>query len=129
MTDMPMPKPEQMQAAVRAYIAALNANDIDAIVALYAEDATVEDPVGAPPQRGLAEIRTFYTASLRMQLQVVLDGEIRAVANEAAFAFSVSLVMDGKRITIRPIDVMRFDAQGRITSMRAFFGNHNISQG
>ena len=126
---MTMPTPEQMQAAVRAYIAALNANDIDAIVALYAEDATVEDPVGSSPQRGLAQIRAFYTASLSMALQVALDGEIRAVANEAAFAFSVSLVMDGKRITIRPIDVMRFDAQGRITSMRAFFGNHNISQG
>ncbi len=124
-----MPTPEHMQAAVRAYIAALNAGDIDAIVALYAEDATVEDPVGSTPQRGLAQIRTFYSASLSMALQVVLDGEIRAVANEAAFAFSVSLVMDGKRITIRPIDVMRFDAQGRITSMRAFFGNHNISQG
>ena len=126
---MTMPTPEHMQAAVRAYIAALNAGDIDAIVALYAEDATVEDPVGSTPQRGLAQIRTFYSASLSMALQVVLDGEIRAVANEAAFAFSVSLVMDGKRITIRPIDVMRFDAQGRITSMRAFFGNHNISQG
>ncbi len=124
-----MPTPEHMQAAVRAYIAALNAGDIDAIVALYAEDATVEDPVGSTPQRGLAQIRTFYSASLSMALQVVLDGEIRAVANEAAFAFSVSLVMDGKRITIRPIDVMRFDAQGRITSMRAFFGNHNNSQG
>lgn len=124
-----MPTPEHMQAAVRAYIAALNAGDIDAIVALYAEDATVEDPVGSTPQRGLAQIRTFYSASLSMALQVVLDGEIRAVANEAAFAFSVSLVMDGKRITIRPIDVMRFDAQGRITSMRAFFGNHNISYG
>ena len=124
-----MPTPEHMQAAVRAYIAALNAGDIDAIVALYAEDATVEDPVGSTPQRGLAQIRTFYSASLSMALQVVLDGEIRAVANEAAFAFSVSLVMDGKRITIRPIDVVRFDAQGRITSMRAFFGNHNISQG
>ena len=126
---MTMPTPEHMQAAVRAYIAALNAGDIDATVALYAEDATVEDPVGSTPQRGLAQIRTFYSASLSMALQVVLDGEIRAVANEAAFAFSVSLVMDGKRITIRPIDVMRFDAQGRITSMRAFFGNHNISQG
>ena len=124
-----MPTPEHMQAAVRAYIAALNAGDIDAIVALYAEDATVEDPVGSTPQRGLAQIRAFYTASLSMALQVALDGEIRAVANEAAFAFSVALVMDGKRITIRPIDVMRFDAQGRITSMRAFFGNHNISQG
>ena len=126
---MTMPTPEQMQAVVRAYIAALNASDIDAIVALYAEDATVEDPVGSSPQRGLAQIRAFYTASLSMALQVALDGEIRAVANEAAFAFSVALVMDGQRITIRPIDVMRFDAQGRITSMRAFFGNHNISHG
>ena len=118
-----------MQAAVQIYINALNAGDIDAIVALYAEDATVEDPVGSPAQRGLEQIRTFYTASLQMQLQVALEGPIRAVANEAAFAFSVSLVMDGKRITIRPIDVMRFDDAGRITSMRAFFGPDNISHG
>ncbi|WP_027996422.1 steroid Delta-isomerase [Simplicispira psychrophila] len=124
-----MPTPEHMQAAVRAYIAALNAGDIDAIVALYAEDATVEDPVGATPQRGLAEIRRFYSASLQMQLQVVLEGPVRAVANEAAFAFSVALVMDGQRLTIRPIDVMRFDDAGRITAMRAFFGPSNISHG
>ena len=44
-----MRTPETMEAAVHAYVRALNASDLDAIVALYAEDATVEDPVGTEP--------------------------------------------------------------------------------
>jgi len=115
-----------MQAAVRAYIRALNAADLDAIVSLYADDAVVEDPVGSPPKRGLSEIRAFYASSLQMQLQVELEGEVRAVGNEAAFAFSVSFDAQGRRTTIRPIDLFRFDAAGRITAMRAFFGAANI---
>ena len=121
-----MPTPEHMQAAVQAYIRALNAADLDAIAALYADDAVVEDPVGSPPKRGLAEIRAFYAGSLQMKLQVELEGEIRTVGNEAAFAFSVSFDIKGQRTTIRPIDLFRFDAAGRITEMRAFFGAANI---
>lgn len=121
-----LPTPEHMQAAVQAYIRALNAADLDAIAALYADDAVVEDPVGSPPKRGIAEIRAFYAGSLQMQLQVELEGEIRAVGNEAAFAFSVSFDVKGQRTTIRPIDLFRFDATGRITEMRAFFGAANI---
>jgi ketosteroid isomerase-like protein len=49
-----MPDPAAMTAAVHAYVAALNAGDLDAIVALYADDASVEDPVGStsPPLQG-----------------------------------------------------------------------------
>ncbi len=118
-----------MQAAVHAYVRALNAGDVDAIIALYANDALVEDPVGSAPRRGLAEIRAFYAGSLRLKLQVALEGQIRAVANEAAFAFSVSFEMNGQRTTIRPIDMFRFDQAGRIVQMRAFFGPDNISAG
>lgn len=121
-----MHSPEHMQAAVHAYIAALNTADLDAIVALYADDAVVEDPVGSPPKRGIAEIRVFYASSLRIQLQVALEGEIRVAGNEAAFAFSVSFQASGQRTTIRPIDLFRFDANGRIIEMRAFFGAANI---
>ena len=121
-----MPTPEHMQAAVQAYIRALNAADLDAIAALYADDAVVEDPVGSPPKRGLAEIRAFYAGSLQMKLQVELEGEIRSVGNEAAFAFSVSFDIHGQRTTICPIDLFRFDVAGRITEMRAFFGAANI---
>ena len=121
-----LPTPEHMQAAVQAYIGALNAADLDAIAALYADNALVEDPVGSPPKRGLAEIRAFYAGSLQMKLEVELEGEIRAAGNEAAFAFSVSFDVKGQRTTIRPIDLFRFDAAGRITEMRAFFGTANI---
>lgn len=124
---MPMPTPELMQAAVHAYVHALNAADVDAIVALYADDAVVEDPVGSVPKRGIADIRAFYAGSLRLKLQVELEGTIRAVAGEAAFPFSVSFEINGQRTTIRPIDVFRFNAAGRIVQMRAFFGPGNIS--
>lgn len=122
-----MTTPAQMQATVLAYVRALNEADLDAIVALYVDDAVVEDPVGAPPKRGLAEIRAFYAGSLRMKLEVALDGDVRATGNEAAFAFSVSFEVQGRKTTIRPIDLFRFDDSGRITEMRAFFGPANIS--
>ena len=118
---------EAMHAAVHEYLRALNAADLDAVCALYAEDATVEDPVGSEPHRGLAAIRAFYAGSITMGLVLVLEGGIRAVANEVAFAFSVSLVMNSQAMTIRPIDVFRFNAAGKIVSMRAFFGPANIT--
>ena len=124
-----MPTPEVMQSAVQAYVRALNAADLEAIVALYADDALVEDPVGSAPKRGLAEIRAFYAGSVALKLQVELEGPIRAVAGEAAFAFSVSFEINGQRTTIRPIDLFTFNAAGRIVQMRAFFGPGNISQG
>ena len=121
------PTAEAMQAAVHAYVRALNEGNLDAIVALYAEGAQVEDPVGSVPKRGLEEIRAFYAVSTQLKLEVELEGQIRAVGNEAAFAFSVTFEVQGRRTTIRPIDLFRFDAQGRIVQMRAFFGSGNIS--
>lgn len=128
-TTANQPSPDAMLAAVHAYIRALNEGDLEAIVALYADDAEVEDPVGSPPKRGLAEIRAFYAGSLRLSLQVELEGAVRAVASEAAFAFSVSFEHQGQRTTIRPIDLFRFNAAGRIVQMRAFFGPANTSVG
>jgi steroid delta-isomerase len=121
-----MSDPAAMTAAVHAYVAALNAGNLEAIVALYADDASVEDPVGSPPKLGLTEIRAFYARSTAIALEVALDGEVRVAGNECAFAFSVSFVHEGRRTTIRPIDTFRFDDAGRIVQMRAFFGPGNI---
>lgn len=121
-----MPDPAAMTAAVHAYVAALNAGDLDAIVALYADDASVEDPVGSTPLVGTEAIRAFYARSTAIALQVTLDGEVRVAGNECAFPFSVSFVHEGRRTTIRPIDTFRFDEAVRIVQMRAFFGPGNI---
>lgn len=114
------------EAVVHEYLRALNAGDLEAIVALYADDATVEDPVGSAPVAGREAIRAFYARSLTMSLDARLEGPVRVAGNECAFAFSAALTHQGRRMTIRPIDTFRFDAAGRITQMRAFFGPGNV---
>ena len=124
-----MPTPEQMLAAVHAYVAAFAAGDPEQAVAIFAEDAVVEDPIGTPPHQGHAAIRAFYAKSLAIKLEVALEGPIRAAANEAAFAFCVRLHWQGQDRVIRPIDVFRFNEAGKITSMRAIFGPENMAAG
>jgi steroid delta-isomerase len=119
----------RMQAAVHAYVRALNAGDLDAIMALYADGAVVEDPVGSAPKQGRAAIRDFYAASVALKLAVALEGEVRCVGQECAFAFAVSFTHAGQRSTIRPIDTLRFNDAGLIVQMRAFFGPSNVHQG
>ncbi|TXH55634.1 MAG: steroid delta-isomerase [Burkholderiaceae bacterium] len=116
------------EAVVHAYVAALNAGDLEAIVALYADDASVEDPVGSAPHRGRQAIRAFYARSVAVPLEVALEGPVRVAGRECAFPFSVSLVYESQRMTFRPIDTFRFDEAGRIVQMRAYFGPANISR-
>ena len=119
---------EHMTEVVQRYVAALNEGDLEGIVALYADDATVEDPVGSEPQRGIEAIRAFYANSLKLRLEVALTGEVRAVANEAAFAFTVGFDYQGRKSVISPIDHFRFNEAGKVISMRALFGPANIHQ-
>lgn len=120
---------EHMTAVVQRYVAALNAGDLDGIVALFADDATVEDPVGSEPRRGREAIRAFYANSLKLPLVVELTQEVRAVADEAAFAFTVSFEYQGRQTVIAPIDHFRFNDAGKVVSMRALFGEKNIHAG
>ena len=110
-------------------LSAVKAGDRAGWLALFTDDAVVEDPVGSVPKRGLADIRAFYAGALGFKLQVALEGPIRAVASEAAFPFSVSFEVKGQRTTIRPIDVFRFNEAGRVVHMRAFFGPSDITTG
>lgn len=108
-----------MKAAVQAYIDTFNRGDAEAVAALYADDATVEDPVGTPPKRGKQEILEFYRYSISTGAKLTLDVPIRGShGNAAAFAFTAKI----GSMTIRVIDVMTFDEAGKITSMKAYFG-------
>ena len=109
---------EHMTEVVQRYVAALNASDLDGIVAIYADDATVEDPVGSEPKRGIEAIRAFYAEAL--------TGEVRAAANEAAFAFTVGFEYQGRKTVISPIDHFCFNEAGKVVSMRALFGPQNM---
>nr|6UAD_A Chain A, Ketosteroid isomerase with truncated and designed loop [Comamonas testosteroni] len=123
-----MNTPEHMTAVVQRYVAALNAGDLDGIVALYASDATVTESF-RPPFTGTEAIREFYANSLKLPLAVELTQEVRAANGEAAFAFIVSFEYQGRKTVVAPIDHFRFNGAGKIVYAQALFGEKNIHAG
>ncbi|GAB2651568.1 nuclear transport factor 2 family protein [Prescottella soli] len=95
------------------------------IAVLYADNATVEDPVGSTPHVGTAAIAAFYD-SVRSPNRTIDLITLRVSGETAAFHFRVVTVVDGRTITVEPIDVMTFDDRGRITSMRAIWTTEDI---
>lgn len=117
----------QMRAAMQEYIDAFNREDLQGIVNLYADDATVEDPVGSELKSGKAEIEAFYKVALQTGAKLKLSAPIRAShGNAAAMAFEVALNYQGKDMVIHVIDVMTFDGEGKYTSMKAYWGPEDM---
>lgn len=121
-----MPTPEQMQAAVHAYVEAFDKQDPAMAAALFADNAVVEDPIGSPPKVGQAAILEFYTQSMATGARLHLAGPIRVAAAHAAFAMQVRLNWDGKDMAIDVIDTFAFDEAGKVTLMQAYFGPGNM---
>lgn len=118
-----MPSEAQMKQAMQAYIDSYNRDDCEAVIALYAENATVEDPVGTPVKRGKAAVAAFYEMAMKSGARLALAAPIRAShGNSAAMAFDVQLRMPDGPAVIRVIDVMTFDDEAKFTSMRAYWG-------
>lgn len=121
-----MPTTEQLTVAVHNYIESFNAPDIDRLVGLFADNAKVEDPVGTEPKAGHAAIREFYTMSTGMGAKLHLDGPVCATgADYVAYVMHVIVPME-TRMRFDVIETFRVNDDGKITEMRAFFGNDNI---
>lgn len=121
-----MPSAEQMIAAVHAYVDGFERSDPVAIAALFAENATVEDPVGTPQKRGVVEISEFYTGSMSTGAKLELLGDPRCAADYVAFPFAVKLEFGGQKTVIEVIDTFRIDDNGKIIEMRAYWGPANM---
>jgi steroid delta-isomerase len=110
----------QIRQVFERYPELINKGDVEGVVALYHEDAVIEDPIGSDPRRGREALREFYTASAGM-LQMKLTGPVRVAGHEAAAPLRVVIGTNGERQALDIIDVMTFDDEARITSMRAFW--------
>lgn len=121
-----MPDPGKMETAVHEYVAAFEAGSAERVAALYAADATVEDPVGAPKYVGREAIHAFYSQSMATGAKLKLLGPIRVVADYAVFPFSVNLHWEGSDRRIDVIDTFRFNDANEIIEMRAFWGPTNM---
>lgn len=118
-----MTSEQEMKAALQEYIDAFDAGDAERLIALFADDATIEDPVGSDPVRGGEAIAAFYRAGVGVVTKMSLSAPIRGShANAAAMAFDFEMELEGQKIRTSAIDVMEFNEDGKIQRMRAFWG-------
>ena len=123
-----MPSAEQIIQTVTRYLEFVSKGQADDIAALYADDATVEDPVGTDVHIGRPAIRGFYSSveNVKAQTDVVT---LRALGNEAAFHWTLTLDMGENTMSIDIISTMTFNDDGQIASMKAYWGPDNVTQG
>jgi steroid delta-isomerase len=106
---------------LRRYAACITAGDKDGIVALYADDATAEIPVGGPVHRGKDAIRRFYFEN-ELAKRVDLTGAVCVAGNEAAVPMRAIVAQGGGLVEIDVVDVVEVDpATQRFRKLRAFF--------
>jgi steroid Delta-isomerase len=117
-----MANADQITQAVGSYIECAGNGRADDIVALFADDATVEDPVGGQVRRGTDAIRAFYHGVMDGRAIDVELVSLNQAGGEAAFHFRVTTAE--RRMDV--IDVMTFDDTAKITSMKAYWGPSNI---
>ncbi|MFB8277022.1 nuclear transport factor 2 family protein [Nocardia colli] len=119
---------KQIRDAIEQYVKLVGAGPTEAIVELYAPDATVEDPVGTPVRQGHAAIREFYDVIGALDRDTELRADtVRIAGNEAAFMFTIVTRVAGQRFTLTPIDMMEFDDAGKIIRMRAFWSQEDMA--
>ncbi len=118
--------PEKIREVIEQYVARVATGTTDQVLELFADGATVEDPVGSEVRSTRESIRDFYSGLEELeQAGDVLS--VRIAGGEAAFLFELRTHAGEKTYTLSPIDVMTFDDEGRITSMRAYWGDADLS--
>jgi steroid delta-isomerase len=119
---------ELADASMRAAVA----GDREAWLALYAEDAVLEDPVGpsmwdaeGKGHRGKAALAAFWDRAIGPNRGLAFELRERYVGgNEVANVLTVrSALPDGQKIEFGMVTVMRSNEQGLIQSLRAFWNS------
>jgi steroid delta-isomerase len=113
----------KIRETIAVYLERFSAGDREGWLDLFAADATMEDPVGTEIKHGREEIGKFWDESLSLADEITLkmvQGPA-VIGNEAAWAMEAHAKSGDMRIVSGTIDVMTFDDDGRITTMRAFY--------
>jgi steroid delta-isomerase len=108
-----------LEQACEAYVSLLGDEDVDALMALFADDCAVEDPVGADLKVGRDEVRAFYATLPGAGVSAKLTGAVHTVPDGKAAAFPFEI--DSGGLVMQVIDVMTFDDDGKVTAMTAYW--------
>lgn len=117
---------QHIAQVMQDYVDAMSGDDVEKVVALYADDAVVEDPVGSDPFNGVEAIRGFYTESIAAVGKMELEGNPRVRGNIGVCAMLAHPKGAEGVMIVETLDVMSFNEEGKITAMTAYWGDSNI---
>jgi steroid delta-isomerase len=108
--------------AITTFLATYKAKDVATRIALFADDASFEDPVGAPAMVGKAAIRQYFDATIASGWEIVLEPRKIIVAGaEAAVITDVTAGIGGNPPSVTAIvQHFVFDDAGKIKTLRVF---------
>ena len=118
----------RIDATVQAYIELLTNGTAEQIADLFAADATVEDPIGADIRDTREQLVEFYGIITGMDEHVATLNWKKIAGDTAVFEFTLVTGTADMRFEITPIDIMVFDADGKISSMRAVWEPSDLKQ-
>jgi len=117
-----MASPEQVQAAVEAYVAAYQTNDRDAFLDAFAIDGVIVDPVGTPPHAGREARGAFWDTVHQLTERMTFDvKDVVVCGSEAAMVFGIHASTGDAGIVLDAVDIFEVDDDGKISSMRAYW--------
>lgn len=112
---------------VEAYMQAMSTKDYARVLALYAQDATIEDPVGSDVLHGKAAISEFYNRLGDTDLSCRTTGPVRYANREIMFPFECVMKSADGTMKIEIIDHFVLNDDDQVIAMRAFWGPETMT--
>ncbi len=115
-----MPTPEQVRAAVDAYVDSYRQNSRDAMLATFAPDAVWHDPVGQPPHEGHEGIGAFWDTVHTMADRIELvPTDVIVCGPEAAMVFTIQAHAGDGGMVFDAVETFLVDDDGKISLLKA----------
>jgi hypothetical protein len=115
-----------VQTAARRWTAtwerAWRARDVDAIAAMYADDALYRGFVFREPERGIDGVRRYLEENVAVEEEIECwFGEPIAAGGRAAVEWWATWIEHGRRLTLAGTTVLRFAEDGRVVDHRDYW--------
>jgi len=119
---------DELRQLVDRYAAAVSARDIDAVLALFAENAVQRDPSTAPPNVGHEAIGTFLRNGVGASEATLFEAlAVHTSGDDVAIDFRVTVTLEGGTMAIEGIEVFTVDQSGRIAEVTAYWDDADVT--
>ena len=109
------------------YMQFMSTKNYEGVLTLYAQDATLEDPVGSDILQGKEAISEFYHRLGDTELSCNRTGPVRYANREMVFPFECLMTSDDGTLKMEIIDHFVLNDDNEIAAMRAFWGPETAS--